>query len=91
VTRIKRSKRAIQAGGVWVNCFHAYQAHAPFGGYKKSEVGRENHKMMLSHTVRLRICLASYDKDKLGFLQKFSIETINQNREVSGCCLPLFL
>lgn len=59
--------RAIQAGRVWVNNYHAYPAHAPFGGYKKSGFGRENHKMMLSHYRQAKNMLISYDKNKLGF------------------------
>lgn len=59
--------RAIQAGRVWVNCYHAYPAHAPFGGYKKSGFGRETHKMMLSHYRQTKNMLISYDKKKLGF------------------------
>ena len=59
--------RAIQAGRVWVNCYHAYPAHAPFGGYKKSGFGRETHKMMLGHYRQTKNMLVSYDKNKLGF------------------------
>ncbi|SFB72166.1 aldehyde dehydrogenase [Flexibacter flexilis DSM 6793] len=59
--------RAIQAGRVWVNCYHAYPAHAPFGGYKKSGFGRETHKMMLSHFRQNKNMLISYNKNKLGF------------------------
>ncbi len=59
--------RAIQAGRVWVNSYHAYPAHAPFGGYKKSGFGRETHKMMLSHYRQTKNMLISYDKKKLGF------------------------
>lgn len=59
--------RAIQAGRVWVNCYHAYPAHAPFGGYKKSGFGRETHKMMLGHYRQTKNMLISYDKNKLGF------------------------
>ncbi len=59
--------RAIKAGRVWVNCYHAYPAHAPFGGYKKSGFGRENHKMMLNHYRQTKNMLISYDKNKLGF------------------------
>jgi aldehyde dehydrogenase len=59
--------RAIQAGRVWVNCYHAYPAHAPFGGYKKSGFGRETHKMMLNHYRQVKNMLISYDKNKLGF------------------------
>ncbi len=59
--------RAIQAGRVWVNCYHAYPAHAPFGGYKKSGIGRETHKMMLDHYRQTKNMLISYSKSKLGF------------------------
>ena len=59
--------RAIQAGRVWVNCYHAYPAHAPFGGYKKSGFGRETHKMMLAHYRQTKNMLISYNKNKLGF------------------------
>ncbi|QTY27782.1 aldehyde dehydrogenase family protein [Flavobacterium sp. CS20] len=58
--------RAIKAGRVWVNCYHAYPAHAPFGGYKKSGFGRENHLMMLNHYRQNKNMLISYDKNKLG-------------------------
>lgn len=59
--------RAIKAGRVWVNCYHAYPAHAPFGGYKKSGFGRENHLMMMDHYRQTKNMLISYDKNKLGF------------------------
>ena len=59
--------RAIQAGRVWVNCYHAYPAHAPFGGYKKSGFGRETHKMMLNHYRQTKNLLISYSKKKEGF------------------------
>ncbi len=59
--------RKVQAGRVWVNNYHAYPAHAPFGGYKKSGIGRENHKMMLDHYRQTKNMLISYDKKKLGF------------------------
>ncbi|HEY8403539.1 MAG TPA: aldehyde dehydrogenase family protein [Flavobacteriales bacterium] len=59
--------RAIKAGRVWVNNYHAYPAHAPFGGYKKSGFGRENHKMMLEHYRQTKNMLISYNKNKLGF------------------------
>jgi aldehyde dehydrogenase len=59
--------RQIQAGRVWVNCYHAYPAHAPFGGYKKSGIGRETHKMMLNHYRQTKNMLISYDKNALGF------------------------
>ncbi|MEO1513475.1 MAG: aldehyde dehydrogenase family protein [Bacteroidota bacterium] len=59
--------RTVQAGRVWVNCYHAYPAHAPFGGYKKSGIGRETHKMMLNHYRQTKNMLISYDKNALGF------------------------
>mmetsp|Transcript_20073 Transcript_20073/g.28744 ORF Transcript_20073/g.28744 Transcript_20073/m.28744 type:complete len:519 (-) Transcript_20073:148-1704(-) len=59
--------RSIQAGRVWVNCYHTYPSHAPFGGYKKSGFGRECHKMMLSSYRHTKNMLISYDKNKLGF------------------------
>jgi aldehyde dehydrogenase len=59
--------RAIQAGRVWVNCYHAYPAHASFGGYKKSGYGRENHKMSLNQYRNTKNMLVSYSKQKLGF------------------------
>ncbi|MCP9236160.1 aldehyde dehydrogenase family protein [Lewinella sp. JB7] len=62
-----RLPRAIKAGRVWVNCYHDYPAHAPFGGYKKSGIGRENHKMMLDHYRQTKNMLVSYRKEALGF------------------------
>lgn len=59
--------RAIQAGRVWVNQYHAYPAGAPFGGYKQSGIGRENHKQMLDHYRQTKNMLISYNKNKLGF------------------------
>jgi aldehyde dehydrogenase len=59
--------RAIHAGRVWVNQYHAYPAGAPFGGYKQSGIGRENHKMMLDHYRQTKNMLISYNKNKLGF------------------------
>ncbi|MEL6435186.1 MAG: aldehyde dehydrogenase [Pseudomonadota bacterium] len=62
-----RFGRGIQAGRVWTNCYHLYPAHAPFGGYKQSGIGRENHKMMLSHYRQTKNMLVSYSPNKLGF------------------------
>ncbi|WP_209124955.1 aldehyde dehydrogenase [Alkalihalobacillus sp. BA299] len=62
-----RFGRNIQAGRVWTNCYHAYPAHAAFGGYKKSGIGRETHKMMLSHYQQTKNMLVSYSEDALGF------------------------
>lgn len=61
-----RAGREIQAGRVWVNCYHQYPAHAAFGGYKKSGVGRENHLMMLSHYQQTKNMLVSYSSDPTG-------------------------
>jgi aldehyde dehydrogenase len=65
--RAYRFGRAIKAGRVWTNCYHAYPAHAAFGGYKQSGVGRENHKMMLDHYQQTKNMLVSYSPRKLGF------------------------
>ena len=65
--RAYRMGRGIQAGRVWTNCYHAYPAHAAFGGYKQSGIGRENHKMMLDHYQQTKNILVSYSPDKLGF------------------------
>ena len=62
-----RMGRGIQAGRVWMNCYHLYPAHAAFGGYKKSGVGRENHKMMLDHYQQTKNMLVSYSANPLGF------------------------
>ncbi|MFS0646819.1 aldehyde dehydrogenase [Siminovitchia sp. 179-K 8D1 HS] len=62
-----RMGRGIQAGRVWTNCYHAYPAHAAFGGYKMSGIGRETHKMMLSHYQQTKNLLVSYSEDALGF------------------------
>ena len=65
--RLYRMGRAIQAGRVWTNCYHAYPAHAAFGGYKQSGIGRENHKMMLDHYQQTKNLLVSYSPKALGF------------------------
>ena len=62
-----RMGRGIQAGRVWTNCYHAYPAHAAFGGYKQSGVGRENHSMMLDHYQQTKNMLVSYSPKALGF------------------------
>ncbi|MCW2769466.1 MAG: aldehyde dehydrogenase [Aeromicrobium sp.] len=62
-----KAGRDIQAGRVWTNCYHQYPAHAAFGGYKSSGIGRENHKMMLDHYQQTKNLLVSYDENKLGF------------------------
>jgi aldehyde dehydrogenase len=61
-----RMGRGIKAGRVWTNCYHLYPAHAAFGGYKVSGVGRENHKMMLDHYTQTKCLLVSYDPKPLG-------------------------
>ncbi len=67
MNRSYRMGRGIQAGRVWTNCYHQYPAHAAFGGYKKSGVGRETHKMMLDHYQQTKNMLVSYDINPLGF------------------------
>ncbi|EAR62091.1 aldehyde dehydrogenase family protein [Neptuniibacter caesariensis] len=62
-----RMGRGIEAGRVWMNCYHLYPAHAAFGGYKKSGVGRETHKMMLEHYQQTKNMLVSYSEQPLGF------------------------
>ncbi len=62
-----RFGRGIKAGRVWTNCYHAYPAHAAFGGYKQSGLGRETHKMMLDHYQQTKNMLVSYSPKKLGF------------------------
>ncbi|AWB08604.1 aldehyde dehydrogenase (plasmid) [Azospirillum humicireducens] len=66
-SRYFRMGRAIQAGRVWTNCYHLYPAHAAFGGYKKSGIGRETHKMMLDHYQQTKCLLVSYSPKALGF------------------------
>jgi aldehyde dehydrogenase len=65
--RAFRMGRAIKAGRVWTNCYHHYPAHAAFGGYKASGVGRENHRMMLDHYSQTKCLLVSYDPNPMGF------------------------
>jgi len=65
--RAFRMGRGIKAGRVWMNCYHAYPAHAAFGGYKKSGIGRETHKMALNHYQQTKSMLVSYDVNPLGF------------------------
>ncbi|RHW19668.1 aldehyde dehydrogenase family protein [Pseudomonas jilinensis] len=67
INRAYRMGRGIQAGRVWTNCYHMYPAHAAFGGYKKSGVGRETHKMILDHYQQTKNLLVSYDVNPLGF------------------------
>ncbi|GAB1689558.1 aldehyde dehydrogenase family protein [Krasilnikovia sp. M28-CT-15] len=66
-TTAYRAGRAIQAGRVWTNCYHVYPAHAAFGGYKQSGIGRENHKMMLDHYQQTKNLLVSYSPKAMGF------------------------
>ena len=66
-SRAYRLGRAIQAGRVWTNCYHAYPAHAAFGGYKESGIGRETHKVMLEHYQQTKNLLVSYSPKALGF------------------------
>ena len=65
--RAFRMGRGIKAGRVWMNCYHAYPAHAAFGGYKKSGIGRETHKKALEHYQQTKNMLVSYNPNKLGF------------------------
>ena len=62
-----RMGRLIQAGRVWTNCYHLYPAHAAFGGYKQSGIGRETHRMMLDHYQQTKNLLVSYSPKALGF------------------------
>jgi len=62
-----RASRAIEAGRIWINCYHLYPAHASFGGYKKSGIGRETHMMMLNNYRHTKNILTSYDTKALGF------------------------
>jgi len=66
-SRAYRMGRGIQAGRVWTNCYHLYPAHAAFGGYKQSGIGRETHKMMLDHYQQTKNLLVSYSPKALGF------------------------
>jgi len=66
-TQAYRAGRAIEAGRVWTNCYHLYPAHAAFGGYKQSGIGRENHKMMLAHYQQTKNLLVSYSGKPMGF------------------------
>jgi aldehyde dehydrogenase len=67
INRAYRMGRGIKAGRVWTNCYHLYPAHAAFGGYKKSGVGRETHNMILDHYQQTNNLLISYDINPLGF------------------------
>jgi aldehyde dehydrogenase len=67
INRAYRFGRELKAGRVWTNCYHLYPAHAAFGGYKQSGIGRENHRMMLGHYQQTKNMLVSYNPNKLGF------------------------
>lgn len=67
ITKAYRTARAMEAGRVFVNCYHLYPAHAAFGGYKKSGIGREGHKMMLDHYQQTKCVLANYSQKAMGF------------------------
>ena len=67
IHQMQTMARGIEAGRIWCNCYHDYPAHASFGGYKKSGIGRETHKMMLNHYRHTKNIIVSYDKNKLGF------------------------
>jgi aldehyde dehydrogenase len=67
INRAYRMGRGIQAGRVWTNCYHLYPAHAAFGGYKQSGIGRENHKAMLDHYQQTKNQLISYSPNAMGF------------------------
>jgi len=67
IHQMQKLSRNIEAGRIWCNCYHDYPAHASFGGYKKSGIGRETHKMMLNHYRHTKNIITSYSKDKLGF------------------------
>ncbi len=67
MNRAFRMGRGIEAGRVWTNCYHLYPAHAAFGGYKQSGIGRENHKMMLEHYQQTKNQLISYSSNAMGF------------------------
>ena len=66
-TTAYRAGRTIQAGRVWTNTYHQYPAHAAFGGYKQSGIGRENHRMMLDHYQQIKCLLVSYSGKPQGF------------------------
>jgi len=64
---VQKLSRGIEAGRIWVNCYHLYPANASFGGYKNSGIGRETHKMMLNHYRHTKNVLTSFDKNPMGF------------------------
>ena len=65
--QLHKFSRGIEAGRVWVNCYHLYPSHASFGGYKKSGIGKETHMMVLNAYRHTKNILTSYSKNKLGF------------------------
>jgi aldehyde dehydrogenase len=67
INQAYRAGRTIEAGRVWTNCYHLYPAHAAFGGYKQSGIGRETHKKMLDHYQQTKNLLVSYSPKALGF------------------------
>ena len=67
IHQMQAMTRGIEAGRIWCNCYHDYPSHASFGGYKKSGIGRETHKMMLNHYRHTKNVITSYSKSKLGF------------------------
>ena len=67
IHQVNTFSKGIEAGRVWVNCFHLYPAHASFGGYKKSGFGRETHRMMLDNYRHTKNVLMSFDKNPMGF------------------------
>jgi len=67
IHQMQKLSSQIEAGRVWCNCYHEYPAHASFGGYKKSGIGRETHKSMLNHYRQTKNVIMSYSKEKLGF------------------------
>ena len=67
IHQMQKFTRGIQAGRIWANCYHLYPAHASFGGYKKSGIGRETHMMMLNNYRHTKNILMSFDKNALGF------------------------
>lgn len=92
VNKAYRVGRAIHTGRVWTNCYHLYPAHAAFGGYKKSGIGRETHKMMLEHYQQTKNLLVSYDVNPPGFSNRLSSsEYSGSSKEMKEKRLSLFL
>ena len=88
MNRAYRFGRGIQAGRVWTNCYHLYPAHAAFGGYKKSGIGRETHKMMLDHYQQTKNVLVSYSPKAMGFLVETITPRAQQSARGSRQCHP---